>query len=342
MRRSLGWLVLAALVTTGLGACDNSKDEDLIVLLVPGQDADNARWLAEDRPAFEAALRTACATCVVEIHEAGGSATTQRAQFARAVKDEADVVVLAAVTSEAGEAMVAAAGETPVIAYDRFVAGADYFVSVDYAQVGTLQAQGLLDAAGPKPSVLVLNGAATDPNAAAVKLAARTVLDAGGARVLAEVDPVDTQAGTAQAWTAEQLEAGKGRPPDAVYAATDAQAAGVVQALTGPKRATLPVITGGGADLAALQRIVTGRQSMTVYASIPRQAEESARIAVDLVLGAEVSGTKPYEGVASVIFEPVGVTLENLTDTVVRDGGVTISELCSGDVLDACVRLGIA
>ena len=341
MRRSIVALILTGLVAVGLAACNGPADQDLIVLLVPSQDAANGRWLAQDRPAFESAVRSTCATCVVEIHEAAGSTTTQRAQFARALKDEADVIVLAGVTSKAGEAMVASAGDTPVIAYDRFVAGADYFVSVDYAQVGTLQAQGLLAASGPEPTVLMLNGAVTDPTADTVRVAAQAALEEGGARVVAQVDPVDEQAVTAQEWVSAQLEALKGKPIGAVYAATDAQAGGASQAFAGTRR-RLPVITGGGAELTALQRIVTGEQTATVYASIPRRAEEAARVAVDVLLGAAVPGTHRFQGVPSVIFEPVLVSLDNLTDTVVRDGGVSIAELCSGEVLAVCEELGIA
>ncbi len=341
MRRSILALLISGILAGGLGACNDPEDKDLIVLLVPSQDAGDARWLAEDRPAFEAAVRATCSTCVVEIHEAAGSTTTQRAQFARALTDRADVIVLAAVTSKAGEAMVASAGDTPVIAYDRFVAGADYFVSVDHPQVGTEQAQGLLDATGADPAVLMLNGAVTDPSAGAVRLAARTVLAQGGARVVAEVDPVDTQAVTAETWVSAQLEDLKGKPIDAVYAATDAQAEGALQAFEATRR-RIPVIIGAGGGLAALQRIVTGEQTLTVYASIPQQAGEAARMAVDLVLGAGVTGTRRFEGVPSVIITPVPVTVENLTDTVVRDGGVSIAELCTGEVLDVCVDLGIA
>ncbi|MGD9962084.1 substrate-binding domain-containing protein [Nocardioides sp.] len=340
MRQLLSALVLAALVACGLSACQEAEDRDLVVLLLPDEDG-GARWSAQDRPAFEAAVEASCASCVVEVHQAAGSESTQRAQFADALEQGADVIVLVSLTAEAGEMMVQDAGTTPVIAYDRFVAGADYFVTVDSAQVGTLQARAVLAAAGPKPHVMMINGPADDPNAALVKLAAHAVLEDSGARILAEVDPVDGQTSTAQEWVTDQLAAMKGKRIDAVYAASDAQAGGVVAAFRADKR-PLPVLTGQDADLEALRRIVLGEQTMTVYRSVPDEAGAAARVAVRLIAGRKVGGTEPYEGVPSIIFDPVAVRLDNLTDTVVRDGAVGIEELCAGPVLATCESLGLA
>ena len=68
--------------------------------------------------------------------------------------------------------------DVPVIAYDRFIEGADYYMSFDNETVGKMQAQALVDAMGGNGNILMLNGAPSDPNAAQFKAGAHSVLDA--------------------------------------------------------------------------------------------------------------------------------------------------------------------
>jgi len=265
----------------------------------------------------------------------------QSEQLRDALDDGADVIVLTAVSTDAGESLLQAAGATPVIAYDRFIAGADYYVSFDNDAVGRLQAQALVAAAGPRPRLLVVNGAQGDPNAAALRLAAAEVFAGSGAQVLATANPADWHTDTAQQWVTEQLDLLGGERVDGVYAGNDAQAAGVVAALEAAGHPRVPV-TGQDGELEALQRILRGDQLMTVYKSVTDEATQAATLAVQLVGREDVDpSTTEVEGVPAYLFEPVAVTVANLTDTVVRDGSVTIDELCTPPLLAVCERLGI-
>src|SRR5258708_21639405 len=70
---------------------------------------------------------------------------------------------------------------------------------------------------------------------------------------------------------------------DAVYAADDAAAAGAIAALVGAGvKKPLPPVTGAGADLAAVQRLLPGDQYMTVYKAVRAQAEAAAQLAYEL------------------------------------------------------------
>jgi len=339
LRRVAALLTAAGLAATGLAGC-GSADEHVIALLLP--DSGATRWTDRDQVSFEQGVEATCPSCRVEVYLAGGDRQVQMRQLREAIDAGADAVVLAAISSDSGEALVQAAGAVPVIAYDRFVAGADYYVSFDSEAVGRLQAQELVSAAGSKPRLLVLNGAQGDPNATALELAAGQVFDAAGARVLAEDRPQDWHTDTAQKWVTSQLEQLGDAPIDGVYAGNDAQATGVVQAFEDAGRPLVPV-TGQDGELAALQRIITGDQTMTVYKSIAQEATTAAELAVRIVRGEAVQGTKPVLGVPSYLFEPVAVTVANLADTVVRDGTVTIEELCAPpDVRRACERRGLA
>ena len=57
------------------------------------------------------------------------------------------MLVLDPVDGKAAASVVASAKSqgVPVVAYDRFIAGADYYVSFDNETVGKLQAQTLVD-----------------------------------------------------------------------------------------------------------------------------------------------------------------------------------------------------
>ena len=71
-----------------------------------------------------------------------------------------------------------------------------------------------------------------------------------------------------------------------VYAANDGTAGGAIAAMKSngvdPKK--IP-ITGQDAELAGIQRIVAGKQYMTVYKAIKPEAEAAAQLAVDLAQG---------------------------------------------------------
>ncbi len=255
-------------------------------------------------------------------------------------------MVLDPVDGEAAAGLVTSAQDAgiPVIAYDRFIAGSDYYMSFDNAQVGKLQAEALVEAVGGSGSILMLNGAPTDPNAGQFKEGAHSVLDSSDVEILAEYDNPDWSPENAQQWTTDQL--GKFQPSEinGVYAANDGQAGGVVAALTGAgmARDALPPITGQDAELAAIQRIVAGEQYMTIYKPIKVEAEKAAEVAVDMANGEEITGTTDFEGVDSFIFDPIIVTQDNVADTVVADEFYTVEEICAGAYADACKAAGLA
>lgn len=336
-RRSLRLLAGAVLVAAGLTSC-TEPERDVVALLMP--DSDTPRWEKLDRPTFEAAVRAECPDCVVEVRSAANSATTQSQQFDEVVAAGADVVVLVAVSGPSGEALITRAGDLPVVAYDRFVAGADHYVSFDNAKVGQLQAQALVDAAGKGASILRVNGGAGDPNTTAIRIAATPVLQKAKVQVLAELDPKDWEAETARDWVAEQIGIHGVEAIDGVLASNDDQAGGVAAAFKAAG-ARVPVLTGQDGELTALQRIITGRQTVSVYKSIREEATAAAQVAVQLLRGEAVTGSTMHEGVPAHVFAPIPVTRENLTNTVVRDGLVTIDELCPVSMQPYCERHGI-
>jgi len=88
---------------------------------------------------------------------------------------------------------------------------------------------------------------------------------------------------------------------------------------------------------------------MTIYKAIPPQAEIAAEFAIALGSGEELPQGKVTEevnngkaDVPSAILEPVAVTKDNIKDTVIKDGFVSASELCTGPYAADCKEAGIS
>jgi D-xylose transport system substrate-binding protein len=350
IRRAVA-LTAAALIGAGaLSACgandaqsSNSDSTKKIALLLP--ESKTTRYESFDKPLFEEKVKELCSDCEVSYYNADQDPAKQQQQVETAISEKVDVMVLDPVDGKAAAGLVTSAQDEdiPVIAYDRFIEGADYYLSFDNVAVGKLQGEALLEAMGGSGKILMLNGAPTDPNAAQFKEGAHSALD-GKADILAEYDNPDWSPDNAQQWTSDQLGKIDPKSIDGVYAANDGQAGGVVAALTGAGLSAdeLPPITGQDAELAAIQRIVAGEQAMTIYKPIKTEAYGAAELAVKLANGEDVSDTEDFQGVASYIYDPVVVKQDNVKDTVVADEFYSVEDICTGEYADACAKAGLS
>jgi D-xylose transport system substrate-binding protein len=344
-------VLFAGASLTACGANDDGGDDNegssgdgaVIALLLP--ETATTRYEEFDRPIFEAKVADLCADCTVNYYNADQNEEEQAEQVSTAIGEGADVIVLDPVNGPGATGMVQEAQDAgaQVIAYDRFIENADYYMSFDNETVGQFQGEALVEAMGDQGSILMLNGAPSDPNAAQFKAGAHSVIDASGLEILAEYDNPDWSPENAQKWTTDQLARFDASEIQGVYAANDGQAGGVIAALTGAgvKPADLPPVTGQDAELAAIQRIVAGEQAMTIYKSIKIEAEKAAEVAVMLANGEEVTGTTDFEGVPSFIFDPIVVTVDTVADTVVKDGFWSVDEICTEEYADACADAGL-
>ncbi len=343
-------LTAAAVLSLGaLAACgSNSDDGDsggegkTIALLLP--ETKTTRYEAFDKPLFEKKMKELCSDCKLNYLNADQDASKQQQQAESALTNGASVLVLDPVDGKAAAGVVKSAqsSDVPVVAYDRFVEGADYYLSFDNETVGKKQGEALVEATGDKGEILMLNGAPTDPNAAQFKKGAHSVLDGSNLKIAAEYDNPDWTPENAQKFTSSQLN--KIDPGDiaGVYAANDGQAGGVYAALRAAGVKEMPPITGQDAELAAIQRIVSDQQYMTIYKPIKVEADKAAETAVAIVNGDDVTGTTDFQGVKSFIFDPVVVTKDNVKDTVVADGFYKAADICTADYASACADAGVS
>jgi D-xylose transport system substrate-binding protein len=272
----------------------------------------------------------------------------------------------ATIIDQAREAGVA------VVEYDRFNtggAGGDAYVSFDNVAVGAAMAEAVepaIDELNLSPArVVMLNGGEEDNNSFLFKqgyeetVSAR--VDAGDWEVVADqfVPGWDNQ----EAQTLmEQILVDANNEVDAVFAANDGLANSVINALEAAGIGPVP-LSGQDATAAGIQNVLLGKQTVSVYKPIQDEAGVAAAIALALRAGDDIqevvdsyeselpsggsdvtltgieaeSGepTDETEGegiVPYVALQPIGVTVDNVADTVIADEFRTVEELCTGEV----------
>ena len=259
-----------------------------------------------------------------------------------------------------------------VVEYDRFNTGGPggaAYVSFDNVQVGATMAEAMepaIDALNlPSPQVVMLNGGEEDNNSFLFRTGyAETVearVDAGEWSLVADqfVPEWDNQ----EAKTImEQILVDANNDVDAVFAANDGLANSVINAMEAAGVPPVP-LSGQDATQAGIQNVLLGKQTVSVYKPIQDEAGVAAAIALALrsgddieeaassyeselasggsdvnIIGIEAESGEPSDEasgdgiVTYVALVPIGVTVDNVADTVVADGFRTVEELCTGDV----------
>jgi D-xylose transport system substrate-binding protein len=337
---------------------NSSSGTKKIALLLP--ETKTTRYEAQDKPLFEAKVKALCSDCQIIYSNANQDASAQQSQADAALTNGAKVLVLDPVDSASAASIVtkAKAQNVPVISYDRLILNApvSYYISFDNVQVGKLQAQSLIDRLKSEKksgSVVMINGAPTDNNAKLFKQGAHSVLDSSGFKIAKEYDTPDWSPDKAQTEMEQAITALGKTGFVGVYAANDGTGGGAIAALKGQGITPLPPVTGQDAELAAVQRVLTGEQYMTVYKAIKPEAENAAEWAVALANGdtakaKDLATTTTPNGsgdVPSIILKPIAVTKTTAKDTVgqmITDGFLKADQICTGAVASVCTQVGLS
>lgn len=328
----------------------SSSDSKSIGLLLP--DSVTARYEKFDKPLFEAKVKELCSDCDVQYANAAADPAKQAQQMSSMVTKGVKVIVISAQDSAAIKSSIQSAVDkgVKVVAYDRLAQGpVSAYVSFDNEKVGELQGQALLDALGSKATtkskVVMINGDDADPNAAQFKAGAHKILD-GKVTIAYEQSGLWKDTVAAQKMSAAITQLGA-KNIAGVYAANDGMAGGIANTLKGAKIGDIP-LTGQDAELAAIQRIVAGTQSATVYKAYKPEADTAAELAVNLLEGKDIKSladTTVTSGsgdkVQAKLLTPVSVTVANINDTVVKDGLWTVADICTADYAAACKKAGL-
>jgi D-xylose transport system substrate-binding protein len=327
--------------------------------------ASSERWEKDDRRFFGQFFGDAGVENTVV--NAEGDAARQQSQAEQAIADGASVIVLTSLDTGSGATIIDIAKDAgvDVVEYDRFNTGGSggaAYVSFDNVEVGATMAEILepeIDALEVDvPRVVMLNGGEEDNNSFLFREGyAETVMarvEAGDWQLVDDrhVPGWDNQ----QAQTImEQILVDANNDVNAVFAANDGLAQATINALeaAGLDPTSIP-LSGQDATAPGIQNILLGKQTMTVYKPIEAEASVAAEVALALragddpssiesefdfdVIGIETETGDPAESaegegvVPYFALTPIGVTEENVADTVIEDGFRTVEEICTGDV----------
>lgn len=284
------------------------------------------RW-QHDRDFFVAKAEEMGAEVVVQ--SANGDEAKQLSQIQNMLSQDLDALVIIAINSDSLSTVVeqANAEDVPVLAYDRLINGADIsaYVSFDNVRVGEMQAEYLVNLK-PDGNYFLMGGSPTDNNAKMFREGQMNIIqplvDKGDITIVGDQWAKDWDANEALKIMENALTANK-NDIDVVVASNDNTAGGAIQALEAQGLAGKVLISGQDADLAGVQRIAEGLQTMTVYKPIKAIAEKSAEVAVQLAKGEEISATDTVNNgqmdVPFIKLDPISVGKDELMTTVIED-----------------------
>ncbi|NVJ95764.1 MAG: D-xylose ABC transporter substrate-binding protein [Marivivens sp.] len=328
-------LMLASVAASGLASAAAAAD---LNVCVSWSNFREERWKT-DEAAIVGALNEAGANYISA--DAQTSATKQLADIEGMITQGCSaLIVLAQDSASIGPALDAAedAG-IPVVGYDRMIDDSRaFYLTFDNVEVGRMQARAVL-AAQPTGRYVMIKGSPVDPNADFLRGGQQEVLqaalDAGQIEIVGEAYTDDWQPANAQK-NMEQILTQTNNGVDAVVASNDGTAGGVVAALTAQGMEGIPV-SGQDGDMAALNRVALGTQTVSVWKDSRALGRAAGEIAVALASGtamADVEGSAVFTAPSgtqlnSVLLAPQPITRDNL-NLVLDAGWISKETLCAG------------
>jgi len=284
------------------------------------------RW-QRDKALVEQRCKEVGAEC--EVLVADGNDATQINQAESFLTKGVDVMIVAPHNGQIAASIVEAAHRqnVPVISYDRLIRNSDVdlYVSHQVVKIGQMQAQYALDHA-PKGNYVLIGGSQTDNNALLLIDGQMQILqpaiDQGQIKIVAKQFAREWLASEALRITEDALTKNNNNI-QAIVASNDGTAGGAISALP-PDLVGKIVVTGQDAALDAVQRVVEGKQSMTIYKPIQPLAFAAVDAAIKLARGERVEAKDKLNNgkidVPSLLFEPIVLDKNNVMQTVIKDG----------------------
>src|SRR5881227_1628247 len=267
------------------------------------------------------------AECQVQV--ADGNDSVQINQCETFLTKGVDVLIVAPHNGQIAASIVEAAHKqhVPVISYDRLIRNADVdlYVSHQVVKIGQMQAQYALTNA-PKGNYVLIGGSQTDNNALLLMEGQMQVLqpaiDKGQIKIVAKQFAREWLASEALRIMEDALTKNN-NDIQAVVASNDGTAGGAISALP-PQLVGKVLVTGQDAALDAVQRVVEGKQTMTIYKPIQPLAFSAVDAAVRLARGEKIDAKDKINNgkndVPSILQEPIVLDKNNVMQTVIKDG----------------------
>ena len=259
----------------------------------------------------------------------------QLSQVEDALSRKAAVLVIQPTDSAAAGGYVAKAHAkgAKVVAYDRSIPDADFYVAHDSYRVGVIQAEEAVKATGGKGNYVLLDGQSGHSVAKEISRGyAETLkpyIDKGDITIVMEKNN--------DAWSPEQalktvedaISKTKGNI-QAILANNSGMARGAVQAVQAAGLGGKNIfIAGADADAANVNYVCEKKQSIEVLKDIKPLAEEAATVADALIHGQTVNAKVDSSGVPVVAVPVVLITPDNVKAILIDSGFHALSALPS-------------
>ncbi len=272
--------------------------------------------------------------------DAQGSADKQAKDIEGLITQKVDVIMIVAFDSDAILPSIKAASDAGIktIAYDvQFEDPNALYVTFDNVGVGRLMAKEILKAK-PAGNYAFIKGDKGDPNATFLFQGIMEVLkenmDAGKIKNVCETFTDGWKPDNAQK-NMEQCLTSTGNKVDAVVSENDGMASGVVAALKAQGLDGTVPVSGQDGDLAAINRVAMGTQTVSVWKDSRALGKVAAEAAVALADGKDPAGTAMFNGgkkkveMKSILLAPTPITKDNIS-AVIDAGWISKDKACAG------------
>lgn len=329
--KSVKSIIICLSLILGLQSCF-SDDEIKIGILI--HDFDTERW-QKDRDLLVKKVEDLGGVAISKV--ANGDPELQIKQAEELISLGVKVLIVVPADAEAASKIVEVAHKSnvKVLSYDRLIQNSDvdFYVSFDNIKVGELQADYLIKRKSSGNYVLI-GGAKKDNNSKQFR--------AGQLKVLEPfVEQKDINIVFDELMNAWREEDGydamercfeKTDKIDAVLAANDVLAKGVIRSLEKRGLEGTVLVSGQDASLIAGKYIVKGLQSMTIYKPIEAIAYTAAITAMKIAKGEPVRNADKVINngkmdIPSILLSPTVIDKNNILSTVVADGYIKEDEL---------------
>jgi len=285
------------------------------------------RWQRDKRLVEQRAKEVGA---VLDVQVANGDDAVQTEQADNMLTKGVDVLIVAPHNGDIAASIVEAAHRkgVPVISYDRLIRNADVdlYISHQVERIGEMQAEYALQHV-PKGNYVLIGGSPTDYNALLLRKGQMTILDPaikrGDIKIISDQFAREWKAEEALRMTEDALTRTNNNI-QAIVASNDGTAGGAVSALEAAKLAGKVLVTGQDAQRDAVQRIVKGTQTMTIYKPIQPLAFGAVDAAIKLARKQPVNAPDKINNgkkdVPAILIAPIVVDKNNVDSTVIKDG----------------------
>jgi len=277
--------------------------------------------------------------------DAASSAEKQRDDIMAMVDEGADTIIVLATDVDVINPAIdyAIDSNVTIVAYDRLIEREEvFYITFDNVEVGRMQAAAVLEAQ-PEGNYAFIKGSPTDANAELLFIGQMEVLE----DAIASGEIVNVGVESAIGWTPEdakqkmeQMLLDNDNNIDAVVAANDGTAGGVIAALAQEQMDGDVPVSGQDGEAIALNRVARGLQTVSVWKDARVLGGTAAELAslladgmeIDMVPGSDFWSDGPNGVDMNVLLlDPEPITIDTL-DIVIDAGWIEKDVLCEGAI----------